>query len=105
MSENTLSQVTAPITLAILASTDSREDAIGRMKRKTSDYAMTAIRELLGSEVFLSDELQPMNDAFYLVLYGWLIKAFGFFVNEGLGPERGLVEDLTLRVFRNPSII
>ena len=46
-----------------------------------------------------------MNDAFYLVLYGWLIKAFGFFVKEGLGPERGLVEDLTLRVFRNSSII
>ena len=57
VSENNLSQVTAPITLAILASTDSREDAIGRIKRKTSDYAMTAIRELLGSEVFLSDEL------------------------------------------------
>ena len=105
VSENSLSLVTGPITLAILASTDSRDDAIARMKRKISDLAMTAIRELLCSEVFLSDELQAMNDAFYLVLYGWLIKAFGFFVKEGLGPERGLVEDLTLRVFRNPSII
>ena len=49
VSENSLCQDQGPITLAILASTDSREDSIGRIKRKTSDLATAAIHELLSS--------------------------------------------------------
>ena len=105
LSKDSHSLVTGPLALAILASMESSDDNIRGMKSRVSDLAMTAIPRLLGSEVFISDELHQMNDAFYLVLYGWLIQAHRFFMKEGLVAERGLVEDLTLRVFRNPSII
>ena len=103
LSQDNHSLVTGPLALAILANVS--DDNIRGMKGRVSDLAMAAIPRLLREEVFTSDELHQMNDAFYLVLYGWLIQAHRFFMKEGLVAERGLVEDLTLTVFRSPSII
>ena len=40
---------------------------------------LVVITEIIRSEVFRCDELQQMNHAFYLVIYGWLKLAFRFF--------------------------
>jgi len=71
---------------------------------KNSQYLVT-MTELLGSQVFQNDGLQAMNDAFYLVIYGWLIKAYRFYSEMQMRDEIEHVQSLTLSVFGNPSIV
>lgn len=46
-----------------------------------------------------------MNDAFYLVIYGWLNKAYSFYDEYQMLNEVDLVQNFTLTVFGNRSII
>ena len=46
-----------------------------------------------------------MNDAFYLVIYGWLNKACHFFEENNMDDEVEQVQSLTLQVLGNPQII
>lgn len=66
---------------------------------------LVAMNELLRSEVFVSDSLQSMNDAFYLVIYSWLIRAHKLFDEMNLQDEVDQVQMFTLSVLRNPEII
>jgi len=68
------------------------------------DY-LTALTELLRSEVFVCESLQQLGDAFYLVIYGWLVKAYRFFNRNGLDTEVEHVQSLALTVLANPAIV
>ena len=50
------------------------------MKKNLEDARiLVATTDLLRSEAFRSNKLYSMNDAFYLVIYGWLNRAHRFF--------------------------
>lgn len=66
---------------------------------------LVALTELLCSQVFHSESLQQLSDAFYLVVYGWLVKAYRFFKSHGLAEEVDQVQSLALQVLANPAIL
>ena len=81
MDPDNLSQVTGPIVLAVVSETQVADEDVKKMTKSLERDAklLVAITALLRSEVFRCDTLQSMNDAFYLVIYGWLNRAHRFF--------------------------
>ena len=88
-----MSQVTGPTILAVVAEAiqhgNQNDGSVQNMVKclKEEPQLLVAITELLRSEVFRCDDLQPMNDAFYLVIYGWLNKACHFFEENNMDDE------------------
>ena len=92
MNAENLSQVTGPTILAIVQDAiehKKRDEAVEKMRTalcRDSQYVVT-LTEVLRSQAFHSESLSSMNEAFYLVIFGWLVKAYRFFEAEHLAKE------------------
>jgi len=89
MNEEKLSQGTGPVILAIVQESIESHLNDNTVQRMTSvlekdPTCLVAMTELLRSQVFHSVKTQQMTDAFYLVIYGWLVKAYRFFTKAKL---------------------
>lgn len=84
MSQEKLNLVTGPTVLAVVqdmlernVKNDTVENLRIELSQKTS-YLVT-ITNILDSQVFKNDSLSQSADAFHLVIFGWLVKAYRFF--------------------------
>lgn len=110
MNEANLTQVTGPTVLAIVQESiecNKKEDEIEKMRKaicKDSQYIVT-LTEVLRSQAFHSESLSYMMEAFYLVIFGWLVKAFRLFEANNLAKEIEQVQTLTFIVLGNPQLV